>query len=87
MSHISGQVSSGSLTLLVFAKVWEVLFQFDEFLAEDTRLKGCSRCGGKNLHCSNYARADWGLPRALRGLHPRPGFSCDGCGKRARPAY
>ena len=34
MSHISGQVSSGCLTLLVSAKVWEVLFQFDEFLAE-----------------------------------------------------
>jgi len=85
MSHISGQVSSGCLTLLVSAKVWEVLFQFDEFLAEETRLKGCSRCGGKSLHYSNYDRADWGLPMALRGLHPRLSLSCDDCGKRARP--
>ncbi len=85
MPHISGQVSSGSLALLVSAEVWEVLFKFDEFLAEETRLKGCARCGGTNLYAVNYTRADWGLPSALRGLHPRLSLSCDDCGKRAQP--
>ena len=58
---------------------------FDQFLAEETRLKGCSLCGGRNLYVAKYTRDDWGLPRALRGLHPLPGLSCDDCGKRPQP--
>ena len=40
MSHISGQVSGESLAFLISAEVLGVLFKFDQFLAEDTRLKG-----------------------------------------------
>ena len=58
MSHIFGQVSSESLAFLISTEVWDVLFKFDEFLAEETRLKGCSRCGGMNLYHANYTRAD-----------------------------
>ena len=42
MSHISRRDSRESLAFLISAELLGVLFKFDQFLAVETRLKGCS---------------------------------------------
>ncbi|MCY4462315.1 MAG: hypothetical protein OXC26_18265 [Albidovulum sp.] len=64
MSYISGQVSSESLAFLVSAEVWEVLFKFDELLAEETRLKGSPAAAART--CTSPATA--APTGAFRGL-------------------
>ena len=71
------------------AKFWRVLHDIDQDLAEQSRVQGCSRCGGV-LHRADYPRKPRGIPRGLlgTGYERRLSLCCarEGCRRRTTPA-
>ena len=72
---------------LTDANFYQLLFQIDESIAEETRQRGCG-CGGV-LHSAHYPRKPRGLRSALDASYEsRLSFCCaqDGCRRRSTPA-
>jgi hypothetical protein len=72
---------------LTDANFYQLLFQIDESIAEETRQRGCG-CGGV-LHSARYPRKPRGLRSALDASYQsRLSFCCaqDGCRRRSTPA-
>jgi len=72
---------------LTDANFYQLLFQIDESIAEETRQRGCG-CGGV-LHSARYPRKPRGLRSALdESYESRQSFCCaqDGCRRRRTPA-
>jgi hypothetical protein len=72
---------------LTDANFYQLLFQIDESIAEETRQRGCG-CGGV-LHSARYRRKPRGIRSALDASYEsRLSFCCsqDGCRRRSTPA-
>lgn len=66
-------------------KLYHILFQIDQDLADQKRANACPYCGDK-LHTSNYIRKPRGGPESLSDeLLIRHSFCCQSCRRRVLP--
>ncbi len=69
------------------SRFYQFLFQIDQEIAGDVRLRGCAHCGGR-LHFARYPRKPRGMRCARDGTYEaRLSFCCanEGCRRRCTP--